>query len=240
MNTHSSSLTRRRLIRAAAILLALVFSPLGMADDESALAGHRSAHELEQLGFQPLFDGKTLTGWDIKPCHEGHWVARDGMIDYDGLGEGKRFADNTPWTTDEFGDFEMDVEVRSTREMQQQCTQAPLLRPGTAATGSTSGADEFHASCAGGARSPEALYRLQLRRRQHVRLSLETSFDGALYIRRDCLDESTELACNDDHMDTRHSLIETTLDRGTYYVFVDGYSSGGQGTYTLNVELQNP
>ena len=140
----------------------------------------------------------------------------------------------------EFGDFEMDVEIRSTREMEARCRAAPLLRPGTPATGTTSGPDEFHASCAGGARSPETIYRLQLARRQHVRLSLESSYDGALYVRRDCLDESTELACNDDHVDTRHSLIETTLDRGTYYVFVDGFASGNEGQYTLNVELRNP
>jgi len=140
----------------------------------------------------------------------------------------------------EFGDFEMDVEIRSTREMERACTSAPLLASGTPATGSTSGPDEFHASCAGGARSPETIYRLQLRRRQHVRLSLDSGYDGAIYIRRTCLDESTEVACNDDHMDTRHSLIETTLDRGMYYVFVDGFSSGSQGTYTVNVEVTNP
>jgi hypothetical protein len=140
----------------------------------------------------------------------------------------------------EFGDFEMDVEITSTRQIEQQCRQAPLLTPAAAATGTTSGADEFHASCAGGARSAEAIYRLQLRRRQLVRLSLESSYDAALYLRRTCLDESTEVACNDDNQDTRHSLIETTLDPGTYYVFVDGYSAGSQGQYTLRVELQNP
>ncbi len=140
----------------------------------------------------------------------------------------------------EFGDFEMNVEITSTREIEQQCRQAPLLRPGNAVTGSTSGTDEFHASCAGGARSPENIYRLQLRRRRLVRLSLDSTYDGALYIRRSCLDETTEVACNDDHRDTRHSLIEVTLDRGTYYVFVDGFSTNNQGQYTLELELENP
>jgi hypothetical protein len=140
----------------------------------------------------------------------------------------------------EFGDFELAVEVTSTRGLEQQCRTAPLLRPQTPTTGVTSGSDEFHASCAGGARSPENIYRLQLARRQLVRLSLESNYDAALYIRRTCLDESTEVACNDDHQDTRHSLIETTLDRGTYYVFVDGFSTGNQGQYTINLELRNP
>jgi hypothetical protein len=140
----------------------------------------------------------------------------------------------------EFGDFEMNVEIASTREIEQQCRQAPMLRPGTPATGTTSGVDEFHASCAGNARSPENIYRLQLRRRQLVRLSLESQYDAAIYVRRACLDESTELACNDDHQDTRHSMVEVTLGPGTYYVFVDGYSSGNQGAYTLNVALETP
>lgn len=140
----------------------------------------------------------------------------------------------------EFGNFEMDVEITSTREIERQCRQAPMLRPNAPATGTTSGTDEFHASCAGGARSAETIYRLQLRRRQLVRLSLDTAFDGALYLRSQCLDESSEIACNDDHQDTRHSLIETTLNPGTYYVFVDGFSTGNQGQYTLGVELRNP
>jgi hypothetical protein len=140
----------------------------------------------------------------------------------------------------EFGDFEMDVEITSTAEIERQCRTAPLLVSRRPVSASTAGTDEFHASCAGGARSPEAIYRLQLARRQLVRLTLDASFDGALYIRRTCLDESTEVACNDDHQDTRHSLIETTLDRGTYYVFVDGYSSGNSGQYTVQVELLNP
>jgi hypothetical protein len=140
----------------------------------------------------------------------------------------------------EFGEFEMDVELTSTREIDRQCREAPLLRTGTPVSGSTSGSDEFHASCADGARSPEGIYRLQLRRRQLVRLALEASFDGALYVRRSCLDESTEVACNDDAQDTQHSLIEVTLGPGTYYVFVDGFAEGNQGQYTLRVELENP
>ena len=78
-------------------------------------------------------------------------------------------------------------------------------------TGQTSGADEFQASCAGGARSPENIYRIVLRRRRRVRITVEGNYDQALYLRRDCLDQSTEVACNDDHGDNRHSLIETTL-----------------------------
>ncbi len=99
-------------IVAILILLTLTPSLSALADDGLPVAGFRSSDELAQLGFQPLFDGKTLAGWDVKPLMEGHWVARDGVLDYDGQGEGKRFADNTLWTTDEFRDVVLYVEWR--------------------------------------------------------------------------------------------------------------------------------
>ncbi len=46
--------------------------------------GQRTADELRQDGFTPLVDGSSLAEWDVKPWHAGHWVARDGVIDYDG------------------------------------------------------------------------------------------------------------------------------------------------------------
>lgn len=85
---------------------------LAAAGDDSNLPGSRTADELTQQGFEPLFDGTSLAGWDVKPWLEGHWVAQDGIIDYDGNGEGKRFADNTLWTNDEFQDFVLYVEWR--------------------------------------------------------------------------------------------------------------------------------
>jgi hypothetical protein len=85
------------------------------------------------------------------------------------------------------------------------------------------------------------IYRLQIRRRSLVRLSSEqTGWDGVIYLRRDCLDAVTELGCNDDAGDNRHSLVETILEPGTYYVFVDGYAESNQGAFTLDVDIQNP
>jgi hypothetical protein len=98
--------------------------------------------------------------------------------------------------------------------------------------------DRFQATCAGGATSPDRVYRLTIRRRSTVRISSEQAeWDGAIYLRSDCTDAATELGCNDDAGDNRHSMIETELDPGTYYVFMDGFSSGSEGTYTLDVEV---
>jgi hypothetical protein len=83
-----------------------------MADDDSTGSGFRSIEELQQQGFKSLFDGDSLAGWDVKPWHEGHWVVRVGVIDYDGGGVRKRGQDPHLWTVDEYRDFVLYVEWR--------------------------------------------------------------------------------------------------------------------------------
>ena len=95
----------------SAILAVTVLAPT-VVGAETELAGVRSTEELTQQGFKPLFDGESLAGWDVKPWHEGHWTAKDGIIDYDGKAEAKRFGDNTLWTKDSFGNFTLYVEWR--------------------------------------------------------------------------------------------------------------------------------
>ncbi len=137
-----------------------------------------------------------------------------------------------------FGRFRLNARLDDPQALERACRTAPLLVPGRQVTGTTAGTDRFQATCAGSARSPENLYRLVVRARSNVRVALSTpNHDGALYIRSTCTDASTERACNDDAADTRHSLIETQLDPGTYTVFVDGFSSGNAGAYTLDVQV---
>lgn len=145
-------------------------------------------------------------------------------------------------TADSFGGARLSVRLDDLGALEASCRSAPAIRPGTQITGDTSGqTDRFQATCAGGAASPEVVYRLQLRRRQRVRISSEqTDWDGAIYVRQDCTDAATEVACNDDAGDNRHSMIETVLEPGTYFVFVDGYASGNQGRFTLDVILSAP
>jgi hypothetical protein len=145
-------------------------------------------------------------------------------------------------TPDGFGSAQIAMQLDDLGALDAACRAAPQIRPGHQVTGdTTTSTDRFQATCAGMAQSPDLIYRLVLRRRQHVRLSAEQQdFDGAIYIRRDCLDANTEVACNDDAGDTRHSFIDTVLEPGTYYVFVDGYASGNQGHFSLDVDLTNP
>lgn len=138
---------------------------------------------------------------------------------------------------DAFGAVRMTVQVDDLAALDRLCRQAPLLRPNQPVNGTTATtSDRFQATCASGAQSNDEVYRIQLQRRSVVRLSLAADYDAALHLRRDCADASTELACNDDSTDNRHSYIETTLDRGTYFVIVDGFRTGNQGTYRLELQ----
>lgn len=140
-----------------------------------------------------------------------------------------------------FGAAAVHVQVDDMGALEAACRSAPLIRPGHQVTGTTAGStDRFQATCAGGAASPDLIYRLQIRRRSTVRITSEqTDWDGAIYVRSDCTDQTSELACNDDAGDNRHSMLETELDPGTYYVFMDGFASANQGAFTIDVDVQS-
>lgn len=139
---------------------------------------------------------------------------------------------------DQFGAARVELQLDDLAALERACNTAPRLRPGATVTGDTSSSsDRFQATCAENARSSDLVYRLVLTRRSRVTISSEQQYDGAIYIRRDCTDQSTELACNDDAQDNRHSLVETELDRGTYYVFVDGFSNNNQGSFRMTVDV---
>jgi len=142
---------------------------------------------------------------------------------------------------DAFGAARIEMQLDDLQALESACQSAPRIRPGRTLTGDTSSSsDRFQATCAGGARSNDVVYRLVLRRRSRVQITSEQQYDGAIYIRRNCTDMTTEVACDDDTGDNRHSAIDTVLDRGTYYVFVDGFSNRSQGSFTLDVEVTRP
>lgn len=141
-----------------------------------------------------------------------------------------------------FGATNVALQMDDLGALETACRNAPLIRPGVQVRGDTTGStDRFQASCGARAQSPDLIYRLQIRRRSLVRISSEqTGWDGVIHIRRDCLDAATEVGCNDYAGDNRHSLVETILEPGTYFVFMDGYASGNQGAFTIDVDITNP
>ena len=140
-----------------------------------------------------------------------------------------------------FGEVQLEIELTDLAAVERACRTAPLLASGRSISGNTQGGhDDFHASCTGDSQTNDTLYRLRLRRRSTVRIDMSSEFDGALHLRSHCTDVSTEVACNDDHEDNRHSRIEATLDAGTYYVIADGFGNGSEGPYTIEAHISNP
>lgn len=141
-----------------------------------------------------------------------------------------------------FGQADLDIQLEDLAAVERTCRAAPRITPGRTINGTTVGeADSFQATCAGNAASPDRVYQLRLTRRMTVRAHMTTTdFDGALHIRRDCPDAATEIACNDDFDGQRQSMVETTLDAGTYFIVVDGFSRNNQGSYSLNVTTTRP
>jgi hypothetical protein len=75
-------------------------------------------------GFRSLYNGLDLRGWKNAPGHEGHWQAKNWILDYDGKSAA---ADKHLWTQEEFGDFVLIVDWRQPRK--PQLVQAPVILP---------------------------------------------------------------------------------------------------------------
>ncbi len=61
-------------------------------------------------GFEPLFNGKDLSGWKIPEGDNGHWKVAGGVIDYDARSEAR--GDKNLWTVTSFADFTLRLEWR--------------------------------------------------------------------------------------------------------------------------------
>ncbi|MBN1806580.1 MAG: DUF1080 domain-containing protein [Sedimentisphaerales bacterium] len=63
----------------------------------------------KERGFRCLYNGLDLRGFKHGAGHEGHWTAKDWILDYDGKADGD---DNDLWTEEEFGNFVLIVDWR--------------------------------------------------------------------------------------------------------------------------------
>jgi len=75
-------------------------------------------------GFKSLYTGIDLSGWKVERGSEGHWKAKDWMLDYDGQSEAQ---EKNLWTEKEYGDFELIVDWRFTRKPEMK--QVPVILP---------------------------------------------------------------------------------------------------------------
>jgi hypothetical protein len=61
-------------------------------------------------GYVSLFDGKDFAGWKVPEGDNGHWKAKDGLIDYDARSEAA--GDKHLWTEREYTDYALIIDWR--------------------------------------------------------------------------------------------------------------------------------
>lgn len=145
------------------------------------------------------------------------------------------------------GDYELmiDVDPHDTCADPSTITIPPLGQTNTFAGNTSLNSADFDATCAGRSRSPDQVWTFSVR--QPTLLRLETvappfgQYDTALHVRSStCAAAAAEIACDDDGGQGTLSRIERTFDPGTYFVFVDGFSTNSDGEYRLEVEQLAP
>ncbi len=203
----------------------VVMAGAGMRDMEATLLDPRGTPVAHDMSGQPqavlracieLADNYVLA---MKvAAGSGSWVA-------EAWAGGSAFGAATPGS------------VSSNRSQPEGTCTSPLpLSPGVVNGSTTHGEANNSGSCGAGD-SSEVVYALTATTRTRASFDVEADFDSVLYIRKDnCTEPSAEVECNDDSSDRQHSHIDTVLDPGKYFVFVDGYGHEG-GDFKLTVSL---
>jgi hypothetical protein len=106
--------------------------------------------------------------------------------------------------------------------------------------GTTSGlSNDLEAACGDGARSADAVFRLDLAAAQRVRVSLDAAHDTVLSrFAGDC--GGPAAACNDGAGQTHDSVLEERLAAGAHYYVVDGVGEWNSGPYTIEFAVLDP
>ncbi len=121
------------------------------------------------------------------------------------------------------------------------CESPAALGPGVTIGSTAHGEANFEGTC-GTSSAKEIVYRLEVPTRQHVSIEVDPRFDAVLYVRKECTEPGSEVACNDDvqgrpssgRNNMRPSKVDTVLEAGAYFVFVDGYEEA-EGTFRVTV-----
>lgn len=124
------------------------------------------------------------------------------------------------------------------------CDTAFVVPPtGGFFTGNTSGMtnDYTTAVCGAMAQSRDAAFRVDLTSRRRIVASTEGSaFDTVLHLQGATCRSGFDLFCFDDSGTGSWSLMDVTVEPGTYYIVVDGWGTAAAGDYALEVQLSDP
>ncbi|MEZ4474593.1 MAG: hypothetical protein R3F60_28165 [bacterium] len=174
-------------------------------------------------GCAGVGDGDETDPPVLPACSDGRDNDRDGLIDYPADPGCSSAADGTELGSCG-GTYDV-VDLESGREFRGNTGGGPFVSDGTCG-GRGSSEVVF------GYRVDEPIEALEITT-QHPDTAVET----VLYVRRDCLDRDTELACNREPLDdgvAGNRLVVPNPARGDYYIFVDG-ATGASGAFVLTV-----
>lgn len=142
-------------------------------------------------------------------------------------------------TRDDYGRFDVTLEVQDSEPVEAACREAAPLALGARASGTTANRpDRLHASCGHGARSGDRAHTIVVPRRGRLVVDLRArGFDAVLSLRRACEREATEIACA--LQGERDSArLSAEVEPGTYTIIVDGFDRNNAGPYELEARLQ--
>ncbi len=119
------------------------------------------------------------------------------------------------------------------------CESPIVIGVGTLNASTSHGESENDGSCGSGT-ARELVYRLEVPARQRVTIDVDPHFDAVIYLRKgECSDQDAdaEVACNDDDAHHGHSSkLDTVLDAGSYFLFVDGVGNEA-GSFRMAVAM---
>lgn len=138
----------------------------------------------------------------------------------------------------EAGPFRMNVQIADVPTLADACKQVRPLGPAKIAGTLTGSFDHAHASCGADAKGPDALHRFDVAARARVRITEHSAdFTPALHLRKQCADESSEVACADSGVKADEATYTGVLDAGSYVLFADSADKDARGRYTLDTEV---
>ena len=139
----------------------------------------------------------------------------------------------------EAGAFQMTTTLTDVPAIGEVCRRARPLSIGAAQGGTTAGGfDNAKATCGNNARGPDVPYKLDLAQRSRVRITEESSeFSPALYVRRSCSDEQSEVACAElGFGGATEATYVGVLDPASYAVWADSKDHDTSGHFTVLAE----
>ncbi|MBI5491155.1 MAG: hypothetical protein HY905_27735 [Deltaproteobacteria bacterium] len=162
-----------------------------------------------------------------------------------GLAAGRYFVAVDGYDASSSGDYVVGVASSAAAAEGERCGSPSFLpRPPEGSdvstiTGDTcASTDDAGGSC-GGAGGTDTIYWFGLSEARHVRFDAcvaGTTADTVLYLRRDCADDATEAACNDDAAaGAGCSTLEVDLEPGLWFLVVDTAAAGPCGTWEVDV-----